>query len=304
VQVRDLSIPSDGPTLAASLWVPDDPNGVGIVMVGGSGPSDRHNDVLFPPIREHLLARGITVLSYDKRGVGESTGSWVGSTIDDLAADAAAAHDALRQELQIVGLFGHSEGGWVVLRAAASCQELAFVVTNSTPGLTPAVQDRYAVGVAIRGSGATGDVQSSVLAFYDRLTAELRRGASWDEVQPMLRAEPDLKPYFGDMDEDAWRAAGPNLDHDPELDVAGLVCPHLAVFGSADALVPVPESVSAFSTATAARPGEGPPMTIEVFPGADHRLRVGDGFAKGYLATLAAWIERVTGDQLPAKVRA
>ena len=46
-------------------------------MHPGSGPSDRDNDVLFPPIREHLLGAGIAVCSFDKRGVGGSAGSWL-----------------------------------------------------------------------------------------------------------------------------------------------------------------------------------------------------------------------------------
>jgi uncharacterized protein len=46
----------------------------GVVMVGGSGPSDRDNGTCFPPIRRHLTGAGIAVLSYDKRGVGGSSG--------------------------------------------------------------------------------------------------------------------------------------------------------------------------------------------------------------------------------------
>ena len=51
---------------------------------------------------------------------------------------------------------------------------------------------------------------------------------------------------------------------------------HLAVFGSADRLVPVEESVAAFSAA-ACTTGRHPlaTMTIHVVPGADHRLRTG-----------------------------
>jgi pimeloyl-ACP methyl ester carboxylesterase len=88
------------------------------------------------------------VLSYDKRGVGESSGSWLAATIDELAADAIAAVERLRGQPEAnadaVGLFGHSEGGWVVLRAAVGRDGLAFVVTNAGPGITPAEQDRHA----------------------------------------------------------------------------------------------------------------------------------------------------------------
>ena len=93
-------------------------------MVGGSGPSDRDNDTYFPPIRRHLTGAGIAVLSYDKRGVGGSSGDWRDATMDDLAADAAAALDFLGAHRGVragaAGLFGHSEGGWVVLRAASA----------------------------------------------------------------------------------------------------------------------------------------------------------------------------------------
>jgi alpha-beta hydrolase superfamily lysophospholipase len=35
--------------------------------------------------------RGVVAFIYDKRGVGESTGDWKTSTLDDLARDAKAA---------------------------------------------------------------------------------------------------------------------------------------------------------------------------------------------------------------------
>jgi hypothetical protein len=73
-------------------------------MAGGSGASDRNNATYFPPVRRHLVNAGIAVLSYDKRGVGSSSGDWQDSTIDDRSADALAAQErhalatALRQD--------------------------------------------------------------------------------------------------------------------------------------------------------------------------------------------------------------
>jgi uncharacterized protein len=55
------------------------------------------------------------VLSYDKRGVGSSSGDWLDSTLDDLAADATAALGFLCAQPEVragtAGLLGHSEGG-------------------------------------------------------------------------------------------------------------------------------------------------------------------------------------------------
>jgi pimeloyl-ACP methyl ester carboxylesterase len=293
---REVTFPNDDVVLSGTVWLPDSTACCGVVMVGGSGPSDRDNDVLFPPIRTHLLSCDIAVLSYDKRGVGESSGSWPDATIGDFAADACAAYDELRAHVAgPVGLFGHSEGGWVVLRAASACPDLAFVVTNSCPGITPAEQDRHAADVALRAAGEPEDVVAAALALYDRLTDELRRGASYAEVEPLLRSEGPLAKYFGDLDENAWRSAGPKLDHDPMPDLTNVPCPHLALFGADDELVPVPPSVEAFATAAASRkPIDTAALTIAVFPGANHRLRTDSDFAAGYLQTLSDWIVRTT----------
>jgi hypothetical protein len=72
------------------------------------------------------------------------------------------------------------------------------------------------------------------------------------------------------------------------------VIPHLAIFGSADRLVPVEECVAAFSTA-ACTTGRHPQatMTIHVVPRADHRLRTeADAVpAAHHLAHLCGWIK-------------
>jgi uncharacterized protein len=124
-RLRDVTFSSAEVVLAGLLAIPDRTAAVpGVVMVGGSGPADRNNDTYFPPIRRHLTEAGIAVLSYDKRGVGASSGEWRDATMDDLAGDATAAWDFLRAQTGVradaVGLFGHSEGGWIVLRAAAA----------------------------------------------------------------------------------------------------------------------------------------------------------------------------------------
>ena len=82
------------------------------------GPSDRDNDVYFPAIRAGLLDHGIAVASFDKRGVGESVGDWRDTGPAEQAADVAAQLACLRAEgvdPARLGLFGHSQGGWVVL---------------------------------------------------------------------------------------------------------------------------------------------------------------------------------------------
>ena len=72
-----------------------------------------------------------------------------------------------------------------------------------------------------------------------------------------------------------------------------LHCPHLAVFGGADRLIPVPDSIRLYSGAACHpdRPDHAR-LTVAVFPRAGHRIQADAStrLAPGYLPTLAQWI--------------
>jgi pimeloyl-ACP methyl ester carboxylesterase len=147
--------------LAGTLHRPDGEPRAILLMVPGSGPSDRDNDVYFPAIRAGLLERGIAAASFDKRGVGESTGDWRDTDAAQQASDVAAQLACLRATPGVdpgrLGLFGHSQGGWVVLEAAAADPSVAFVVTNSGPGVTMAHQERFATEAHMASAGAPAE---------------------------------------------------------------------------------------------------------------------------------------------------
>jgi alpha/beta superfamily hydrolase len=88
-----------------------------VLMHPGSGPSTRDNDVYFPQVRAVLLDAGIAAASFDKRAWGDSTGDWREAGIAEQAADATAALEAVRAAVDSgpIGLFGHSQGGWVMI---------------------------------------------------------------------------------------------------------------------------------------------------------------------------------------------
>ncbi|MFB7653713.1 MULTISPECIES: alpha/beta hydrolase family protein [unclassified Streptomyces] len=281
----------------------------GIVLIGGSGPADRDNDTYFPPLRQHLVDAGFAVLSYDKRGVGTSSGDWRKATLEDFAADAAAALTFLRAQPEVqstrVGMFGHSEGGWVALRATAGREDLPWVVTSGCPGVTPAVQERHELANIVRAgpSPHTERTLSRALDLYDSLMEAGRRDASFEELEGLVAAAGNPSwpgRLWGELDPSLWEFLKRKQDHDPLRDARRLSCPHLALFGAADPVVPVAESIGLFSAAAGhAERHPHATLTVEVFPGSDHRVQVDDGscFAPGYLKTVARWL--TTRDAAP-----
>jgi uncharacterized protein len=303
-RLRDVEFSSGDVLLAGWLAVPvRDEALAAVVLVGGSGPSDRDNGGYFPPIREHLVGAGIAVLSYDKRGVGSSSGDWLDSTLDDLAADATAALGFLCAQPGIragtAGLLGHSEGGWVALRAAAGRDDVPWVITSGCPGMTPAAQERHTLAGALRRAGEQD--ADRMLALFDRLAEAGRRDGDFAEASRIVssaRPSRAFLDYWSGMDQRLWEFLKRSQDHDPIPDALRLRCPHLAAFGGADELVSVADSTRRFSAA-ACHPGRDhrAALTIEVFPGASHRIQAGEsaGLAPGYRAILAQWIKAKAG---------
>jgi uncharacterized protein len=265
----------------------------GVLMHPGSGPSDRNNDVLFPPIREHLLEAGIAVCSFDKRGVGGSSGSWLDAGIAEQADDLLAGLAVFRSEMSPglpLGLFGHSQGGWVVVEAAGRATPVAFVITSSGPGVSPARQERYSLSRKL-----PDEERAEALAAYDAVVAVLGEHPTLEDGVSRLEAAgvpyrelPGLEFLFDD--EAVWRLFAAICDYEPAPALSRLAAPLLAVFGAADRVTPPEESVVALRAAV--RPDL---LHVEVFPEGDHRLHHGEPprFVDGYLDRLASFIRAV-----------
>jgi hypothetical protein len=295
---RDLTVRNGEIELAGSVWLPGGAPAATVLMHPGSGPSDRDNDVFFPPIREHLLANDVAVSSFDKRGVGESTGSWLDAGIGEQADDAIACLEALCTDKSIdgpVGLYGHSQGGWVVVDAAARCSDAAFVITSSGPGVTPEQQERYATRLHMARAGIAESEIDEVSRYYDRVVSLLRSGSSLADARAHIekdgfpRAFETLSLPVLPESEAEWRLLAALLDYDPRPALERLEIPVLALFGADDPITPVAESVAVFRDAV------GPELLqVGVFAGADHRVLSGDPpkLADGYLETLTAFVLR------------
>jgi pimeloyl-ACP methyl ester carboxylesterase len=134
-----------GIEIAGTLTIPEG-NGPfpAVILITGSGSQNRNEELLghkpFWVIADYLSRNGIAVLRYDDRGVGQSQGTPINATSDDLATDAAAAFLYLRTRKEIdpesIGLAGHSEGGLIAPIVAASDPRIAFIISLAGPGVT------------------------------------------------------------------------------------------------------------------------------------------------------------------------
>lgn len=202
----DLSvrIPAVGFNLAGTL---SQPSGMppaesrgrfpAIVLVSGSGPTDRDSSVagipIFGLLATPLADAGYYVLRYDKRGVGQSGGRGEAATIEDYADDVRTAVQFLRKRKDVdpdrIVLFGHSEGGLVALLAASRDDEIAGVVLAATPSGSGAElvleQQAYLLGKMTLSDAE----RASRIDLQKRIQAAVLKEGTWDDIPEPLRRQ-------------------------------------------------------------------------------------------------------------------
>ena len=147
----DVKIPADGAELAATITEPagSGPH-AGIVVVHGAEPGQRYFYDIWVGV---YASMGLAVLTYDKRGNGESTGRYPGefptpTALTIYADDASAVLSFLSRwpgvDPSRVGFHGGSQGGWTVPLAILRHPQAAFDVLVSAPATTVDQTDTWA----------------------------------------------------------------------------------------------------------------------------------------------------------------
>lgn len=305
---RDLAFDWRGLTLAGTLHLPlGDSPWPAVVMLQGSGPADRDLGGYFPPIRDVLLDRGLAVFSFDKPGIGGSTGDWHDYALHDRADQALTALAFVAGQPEVaderVGVWGHSQGGWVVQIVAARRPDLPFAVASAGPGIDVREQDRYSFEMMLRSLRLAAPDSERAVAALDALHGAAMRGDDYETVERGHIAPLRGEAWYERLPEDErnlldspvmWGLTRRIIqeDYDPPATLAQIACPLLAVFGSLDPLLPALESAAIYSRALVEAGNHD--ATIVVFPGANHRLLVEETgeFTGGYLDLLGDWVAR------------
>ncbi len=275
-----------------------------IVMIHGSGAVTRDS---LRPFADHFARNGVAVLITDKRGTGLSTGRWARATFDDLADDALAGVRYLRSRPEIqasaVGVHGMSLGGWVAPLAAVKSRDVAFVVVESAPVMTPLEHERLRVQTTMRADGHKGETIAQAVAFMDQKFQVARTGEGWDRIEAAMVAgeKAGWIAYVNapaSLESLRW-----NWEHvfsyDPLPVLAQLSVPMLVLYGELDSVVP--PRVHKARMEQAVREAGRHDVTIREFARANHGFfeaitggrqeqpNLGN-FVAGYFETRTDWV--------------
>ncbi|WP_084111118.1 alpha/beta hydrolase family protein [Chryseobacterium taiwanense] len=218
---KNIKFLSEGDMLSGTIFTPKHISAA-VVMVHGSGQEKRMTE--FATL---LAENDIAVLTYDKRGVGESAGIYAGpevgtnnvdaSNLTLLSLDASAAVDVLSKDLSNnkipIGLIGASQAGWIIPLTAEKNKKVKFITIFSGALITVKEQLRF--------------------QFYTNGNSNFWDTHTEEDARKHTMNDPDKYEF---------------TDTDPLDALSKVSIPGLWIFGSKDIQVPVNLSIELLNT--------------------------------------------------------
>lgn len=278
-----------------------------IVLVHASGAANREQVL---PLARFLVRHGITVLGYDKRGVGGSSGDWNTASFDDLAGDVVAAFEYLKTRSDIdgaqVGLLGWSQAGWIMPLAATRAKDIAFLISVSGAGVPAAETTIDQTRNELAARGMKPQTIEEIVAITKLQYEFARTGRGWDEyaaarqkLAARLGTPPDNFPAT--PDHPYWQFIRRLYFYDPAPTLRQLQVPTLALFGELDNNILAEKNKAAWEAALKA--GGNRDYTLRILAGANHlqlEAKAGSNaemaslrrFVPEYFTTVREWLAK------------
>jgi uncharacterized protein len=304
-RVEEVTVRSDDVTLAGTVTAPPGPGPFpGVVMITGSGAQDRDETLAghkpFLLLADTLTRAGFVVLRTDDRGVGGSGGTLDGTPYDVLADDALAGAALLRERPDVgrVGLFGHSEGGYLApLAAQRGRVDFAVLMAGpAVPGGDVLIEQNQ---LLLTAAGLPPDQVSAQVSAVRALVAQVRSG-NLDAARQTLRDQATAQGVNPEAAAAQVDALVPFLTYDPQPALRALRIPTYAFFGEKDLQVPPAQSEIPMRDALRLAPSS----EVRTFPGLNHLMQpAATGSVQEY-ATIDTTIDPAVLDAVTTWLRA
>lgn len=223
-----VTLSTDTGEIHGTLSVPDNASRTAVLIIAGSGPTDRNGNSsvtgiatnTYKMLADSLAAHGYASLRYDKRGIAASVAAGADEsqlTFDAYIDDAAAWAEwlAADERFDRVVLAGHSEGGLIALVAAKRSDKVVAVVTLAGVG--------ESIDATLRRQLSTQPEPYRTECM--RIIDELKAGRTVSDPMPELAAlfRPSVQPFLISQ-----------MRYEPATEARTLTQPLLVVQGTTD----------------------------------------------------------------------
>ncbi len=274
-----------------------------IVFLHGSSPLTRDGFCLYA-IKFAKL--GFVSLIFDRRGAGRSGGDRFATSLDDMADDAQSGIELLKKQENVdskrIGYWAISQGGWVATQTASGSKDVAFMIIVSGGGASPKESELVSYLGKFQRAGLTPSEIAQGLSVITEFFNYLETGKGYGEVQSLVSKSKDAPWYkyaqIGNIipteeNRQNWKWVA---SFNPVPLMKRIKCPVLLMFGERDKDHPTDLAARKWREGLGRAGNDN--VTIVVFPGAGHGIRMRDDyngqgrapFADGYSELMLGWL--------------
>jgi len=313
-QKEEINFTVHGFTLHGVLVKPEGSGSFpAVIFIHGDGPHNRTMFGYYVPLWKKFIEAGYACMSWDKPGVGKSTGSFGDKTLFyDRASIAAGAVNFLKPRDDIdgkrIGLWGISQAGYIMPLLTTMTGDISFMIAVSCPGMNSIVQGAYFIEKQLVNEGLN-DQEAKKFADYYTKSKYTKSYEEYRKYVELLGKQPYLKNtgWVEISPKDRYAPLQPDSQSlfNPVSILEKTTIPVLAVFGEKDTQIPPKISAEAYREALQKAGNEH--FKVIMFPGADHvifktitgslkewedkfRNRHMD-YAPGYIDSMTVWLK-------------
>jgi len=244
-----------------------------------AGLINRTSNGVYWIIWEKLLKIGYACLSWDTPGSGESTGkhNW-DDLFNERTAIVLAAIEYLKSRDDIdrsrIGLFGHSQAGYIMPMVISKSKDVAFMINMSGPAMTSRKQGAFQLKQQLIAHGMS-DLEAQKYAEYHLKKGTAKTYKNYLEYARLLHRNDYIRNELkkGEIvPEDQFKPAVPGFqwNYAPYDLLKKMTIPVLAIFGARDNLINAKEDAVLYRKALKA--ADNRHYAIKVFQDGDHSL--------------------------------
>ena len=283
----------DSFSLAGTITLPKDKNNVpAIVLVSGSGPQNRDEEIMghrpFWVLADYLTNLGYAVLRYDDRGTFDSEGDFSDATTLDFAGDASAAVYYLKKRPEVdstkIVVVGHSEGGLIANILGASIPGLSGIVSLAGTSIRGDSILRIQTKLIAESTGENGAQQELTHSYNNAIWDAAIASANIKEFEKELSSiSKDFIKKFRKKNlikksektevintvKNTWLNPWMYefIRYSPSIDIPSIQCAVLVLIGSRDIQVTSEENIKGYNNLL---PENGKPHLVKELKGLNH----------------------------------
>jgi len=245
------------------------------IFVHGDGELTRDAYGYYHPLWQELAEKGIASMSWDKKGVGLSTGNWLNQSMEDRANEVISAIEFIHADTNFhfssIGLIGFSQGGWVIPKVATLSNYPDFIISVSG-AINWKRQSNYLTRIRLQLGGAEKSIIEEEVRLneidFNIFNTEntYQEYVKYQELKCDNRKEEDCSL----MSEDRFHFIQKNISSDVEEDLKNIRCPIFGVFGAEDLNVDFEESHQVYERILSKNNTSN--YLLKVYPEATHSL--------------------------------